>query len=46
MMSDPFSMNGRTLAWILFGGPILPLAPLHSLFPNTTNSPVFLDRAN
>lgn len=23
MISDPLSMNGSTLAWILLGGPIL-----------------------
>jgi hypothetical protein len=41
MMSDPFSMNGRTLAWILFGGPILPLALLHSLLPTQPTHPYF-----
>jgi hypothetical protein len=26
MISEPLSMNGSTLAWILFGGPILSIS--------------------
>lgn len=38
MISEPFSMNGSALVWILFGGPILSPNPSALLRPRTTRT--------